>query len=131
MPNRKGYWAEGRLFFLALLPEIEAALAKARSLRGFHEEHKARLHMSYPQLARYWRAYKASQVQKASPAGKPASAPSKPELDHHSSKVRAPEPSTASRVEKATSTGSEKKRDFHYDPMDAYRYNFGIKEDGK
>ena len=135
MPNRKGYRAEGRLTFLALLPEIEKALGLGRSLKGFHEEHRDRLGISYAQLTRHWRAYKAARAQGAKPVSVRQLEP-KPErsfrFDPTDAYRAAPPfgaapakaPSGPAETVRPLSTGSEKKRDFHYDPMDAYRFKF-------
>lgn len=140
MPRQKGYRDKGWLSFLALLPEIKDARAHGRSLKGLHEEHRDRLGFGYVQLTRFWRAYTAL---KPEVAGKPVSLPSGRERTFGNGFLRLPQddlppehaaalaqlqiPAPPPDFTEKLSTISEAPRDFHYDPMDAYRYEFGLK----
>jgi hypothetical protein len=124
----KGFQAAGKLRFLVLKPEIEKALAEERSLKGFYELNKDRLKLSYSQLCRYVRAFGVreaiGQQQGRFIRGgalEKAASPNSP----HAEALR-----TANRLEGArppmqtVPSKPDAPRDFHYDPMDAYRIKF-------
>ncbi len=126
VPRPKGFQAAGKMRVLVLVPEIEKALAGERSLKGFYEVNKGRLNLSYSQLCRYVRAlgvrenikrrqgslFESLSKEKAPVQGNAGVAPVSPGRDAEAGPGKfvylgPPEP--------------EKYRDFHFDPMDAYR----------
>jgi hypothetical protein len=137
VPRRKGFRNEGRVEFLVLLPEIRKALSEGRSLKGFYLENRGRLRLSYSQLSRYVQAFgvragveKAQALSAAPPVplqerppqyGRPS-----PDSENRQAMPAPPQPAASEpqRARAPVAPNTEPPRDFHYDPMDAYRIKF-------
>ncbi len=137
VPRRKGFRNEGRVEFLVMLPEIRKALSEGRSLKGFYLENSGRLRLSYSQLSRYVQAFGVrAEVEKAQALSAAPPVPLQEAAPHHEraspdpqNRRAPPAPANpaASESQKARAPvlpKTESPRDFHYDPMDAYRIKF-------
>jgi hypothetical protein len=112
--DRKNDYGTGYINFLALLPEIQRAADDGHTLAWFYWNNRDRITRSYPQFARYWRKYKAANPKRAHPSSPSA----EPRLQRT---PLATLNQAAAKALPAPEEEDEKYRDFHYDPMDAYR----------
>ena len=137
VPRRKGFRNEGRVEFLVMLPEIRKALSEGRSLKGFYLENSGRLRLSYSQLSRYVQAFdvraeveKTQALSAALPVPLQESPPQygRPSPDPENRRAPPaqanPAASESQRARAPVLPKTEPPRDFHYDPMDAYRIKF-------
>lgn len=110
-------WGDGRIAFFALRVSIAADLASKVPMSRIHAKHKARLGISYRQFLRLVREFRdEAKEEKAtldlSPAPRTPSPPAAPQ----------------SEVRKPLYTGPPAQRTFHFDPMNAYRNDYGVEE---
>jgi len=120
-----------------MLPEIRKALSEGRSLKGFYLENSGRLRLSYSQLSRYVQAFdvraeveKTQALSAALPVPLQESPPQygRPSPDPENRRAPPaqanPAASESQRARAPVLPKTEPPRDFHYDPMDAYRIKF-------
>jgi hypothetical protein len=146
----KKRWGDGRVAFFALMPQIALGLARKEPKSRIYERHKEALKVSYRQFVYLTHEYRdelnarmetlggsdsgGSQAGRVTPT-LPAAAPprrshseQKPGLAQHDPGARGlPGGDATVNATKPAGQSSgqpEKRRDFHYDPMDAYRFKF-------
>ena len=107
--RRRAEWGAARQAFLVLAGEIFAELEREEPGSKVYEKFRDRLGMSYSQFCYWVRRYRqrAAEGAKGSRNGDPAS-------------QRVPLPASPS----VHPTEGGKFRDFHFDPLDAYRIKF-------
>ena len=118
--KKRAEWGAARQAFLVLAPSILADLDRSVARTKVYAKFKDRLGMSYSQFCYWVKTYR----QKAGEMAKASSLDGSNSLPHASASLAA-----VPGGHKPLYSGPPAQRTFHFDPMDAYRKEFGIKDD--
>ncbi len=130
--RRRANWGDGGIAFFALRAEIAGELDRKVPMSRIYAKHRLRLGISYRQFIRLVREFR----EQAGRAPAAAPVPLQEIPPHHERASPDPEnrrappapanpaASESQRARAPVLPKTEPPRDFHYDPMDAYRIKF-------
>ena len=130
--RRRAHWGDGRIVFFALRAEIVGELDRKVPMSRIYAKHRLRLGISYRQFIRLVREFReqAGRAPAAAPVPlqeiPPQYGRASPDPENRRAPP-APANPAASELQRARAPvlpKTEPPRDFHYDPMDAYRIKF-------